>query len=50
MVQRLAAMLRNGGSDGVVYLSLRDPDGICVGLFYPDLTTPPVQGRHLDYH
>ncbi|REA74736.1 RES domain-containing protein, partial [Staphylococcus pseudintermedius] len=20
------------------------------GLFYPDLATPPLQGRHLDYH
>lgn len=50
MAQRLAAALRDGGSDGVVYPSLRAPDGVCVGLFYPDLATPPVQGRHLDYH
>jgi hypothetical protein len=50
MAQRLAAALRDGGSDGLVYPSLRDPDGVCVGLFYPDLATPPLQGRHLDYH
>ena len=27
----------------------RDPQGVCVGLFYPDLATPPMQGRRLDY-
>ena len=48
--QQLAAALRGSGSEGVVYPSRRDPDGICVGLFYPDLASPPVQGRHLDYH
>ena len=50
MAQRLAAALRDNGSDGLVYPSRRDPDGICVALFFPDLATPPVQGRHLDYH
>lgn len=50
MAQQLAAALRGSGSDGLVYPSRRDPDGVCVGLFYPDLATPPVQGRHLDYH
>ena len=50
MAQQLAAALRNSGSEGLVYPSRRDPDGACVGLFYPDLPTPPAQGRHLDYH
>ena len=31
------------------YPSLRDPGGVCVGLFYPDLPRR-LQGRHLDYH
>jgi len=48
--QSLAANLRRAGSDGVVYRSVRDPDGQCVALFYPDLAASPVQGRHLDYH
>jgi hypothetical protein len=48
--QRLGATLRAGGSEGLVYPSQRDPGGQCVGLFYPDLTTNLVQGRHLDYH
>jgi hypothetical protein len=48
--QRLAAELRASGSDGVVYASVRHPGGECVGLFYPDCASGPVQGRHLDYH
>lgn len=48
--QALAAALRAGGSDGIVYPSQRHPDGKCVALFYPDLASSPMQGRHLDYH
>lgn len=48
--QDLAHSLRAEGSDGLVYPSQRDPAGECVGLFYPDCATNPVQGRHLDYH
>jgi len=48
--QPLGAQLRAAGSQGLVYPSLRHPEGACVGLFYPDLATPPRQGRHLDYH
>ncbi|WP_066661583.1 MULTISPECIES: RES family NAD+ phosphorylase [unclassified Sphingomonas] len=48
--RRLGAALRASGSDGIVYPSLRDDGGECVGLFYPDLAHNPRQGRHLDYH
>lgn len=48
--QALAADLRAGGSEGIVYPSCRDPGGECVALFHPDLAARPVQGRHLDYH
>lgn len=48
--QRLAAALRAGGADGLVYPSIRHRGGECVGLFYPDRASEPVQGRHLDYH
>ena len=34
----------------VVFVPVRRPGGQCLGLFYPDLATPPVQARHLDYH
>lgn len=46
----LAKSLKRAGSDGVVYPSIRHPGGECVGLFYPDCASAPVQGRHLDYH
>ena len=48
--QRVGAALRAAGADGVLYPSVRNPGGRCLGLFYPDLASPPVQGRHLDYH
>ncbi|PZU66735.1 RES family NAD+ phosphorylase [Sphingobium sp.] len=48
--QALAIALRGTGSDGLVYPSIRHPGGECVGLFYPDGASSPVQGRHLDYH
>ena len=48
--QAIAVQLRAAGSDGLVYPSARLKGGECVGLFYPDLATNAVQGRHLDYH
>jgi len=48
--QVLGARLRLAGSDGVIYPSVRAPNGECVGLFHPDCAANPVQGRHLDYH
>lgn len=48
--QQLGARLRRDGSNGVLYPSVRHASGECVGLFYPDLASGVVQGRHLDYH
>lgn len=48
--QQLATNLRNAGSDGIAYPSVRHPGGECVALFQPDCASQPVQGRHLDYH
>ena len=48
--QWLGTELRAGGSDGLVYPSIRHEGGECVGLFYPDGASAPIQGRHLDYH
>lgn len=48
--QALATQLRGAGSNGVAYPSIRRQGGECVGLFYPDLASNAVQGRHLDYH
>ncbi len=49
--QDFGSHMRDDGSDGLVYPSVRLPGGQCAALFYPDLlATPPIQGRHLDYH
>ena len=48
--QSLAATLRTNGAEGLVYPSIRHQNGECVGLFYPDCASDPIQGRHLDYH
>ncbi len=48
--QTLGTQLRIAGSDGLVYPSLRFEGGECVGLFYPDRASNPIQGRNLDYH
>lgn len=48
--QRLGRALRDAGSDGIVYPSVRSPTGSCVGLFWPDIPTIPVHGTHYDFH
>ncbi len=48
--QKLARALRAQGSDGIVYPSVRYPQGECVAAFYPDVVSIPKQGRHLAYH
>lgn len=48
--QALAVRLRAGGSNGLVYPSVRHPGGLCVALFWPDLARSVGQGRALDYH
>lgn len=48
--QKVATDLRTSGSDGIIYPSVRNPGGTCAALFYPDLGSMPVQGRHVDYH
>ena len=48
--QALGAALRAAASDGIAYPSCRHRGGECVALFYPDLASGPIQGRHLDYH
>lgn len=45
----LARTLREAGSNGVVYDSVRHAGGECVAVFYPDLVAPCVQSEHLVY-
>ncbi len=45
----LARVLRQAGSNGVVYDSVRHPGGECIAAFYPDVVAPCVQAQHLTY-
>jgi hypothetical protein len=47
--QELAQALRAGGSNGVVYSSVREKGGQCIGAFWPDVVGIPVQERHLKF-
>ena len=48
--QEEGARLRAAGSDGVTWQSVREPDGRCIGAFWPDVVSIPVQGAHYMYH
>ena len=48
--QTIAETLRAQGSNGVLYNSVRSPSGECIGLFWPDVIAPPVQGDHFVFH
>ena len=56
MAGRVAALANEGralraqGNDGLVWSSVRMPDGQCIGIFWPDVIPGPVQGRHYSYH
>lgn len=47
--QQLGAGLRGNGSSGVVYTSVRHPDGQCIGVFRPPLLHNCRQGAALSY-
>ena len=48
--QELARTLKAAGTNGVVFPSVRDAGGECLGAFWPDVVGLPMQGRHLAYH
>lgn len=45
----LGVKLREEGSNGLVYHSVRNPNGQCVAVFRPRLLSPARQGAHLAY-
>jgi hypothetical protein len=47
--QQLAKALREAGSNGLVYRSVRDVGGECVAAFRPKAVTIPLQGGHYKY-
>lgn len=42
--------LRAAGSHGLLWPSVRMRGGSCIGIFWPNVITIPVQGRHYSYH
>lgn len=47
--QALAIEIRNSGSSGLAYDSVRNPDGECVAIFKPRVLSNCRQERHLTY-
>ena len=48
--QALAAELRANSSNGILYSSVRYPEGLAVALFWPDIAGIPTQGQHFSYY
>jgi hypothetical protein len=48
--QKAGAEIRASGSDGLVWNSVRCPGGECLGAFWPDVVSIPVQSSHFSYH
>lgn len=47
--QTFAIRLREEGSNGIVYDSVRDPGGECIAVFKPRMLAPVYQGAHYCY-
>ena len=48
--QSMAAKHRDEDSNGIIYTSVRYPDGLAVALFWPDVAGIPTQGQHFSYY
>ena len=48
--QAFARRLRDAGSAGLVFPSVRQPGGFCVGLFRPRALEPARSGKHIGLH
>ncbi|WP_235694169.1 RES family NAD+ phosphorylase [Caenibius tardaugens] len=48
--QAMAGTLRAAGADGVHHQSVRCPDGLCIGAFWPDVVGLPQQADHYELH
>jgi len=49
VTQSFAAQMREKGSNGLLYNSVRHPDGQCIAAFKPNAVSPVAQGAHLKY-
>jgi hypothetical protein len=48
--QPFGATLKETGSNGLVYPSVRSPGGVCVAAFRPRAVGLPIVSKHLKYH
>lgn len=48
--QALAGELRTQEANGIIYTSVRYPEGLAVALFWPDIAGIPTQGQHFSYY
>lgn len=48
--QRAGMELRNAGSDGLTWTSVRISGGRCIGVFWPDVVTIPTATTRYSYH
>ncbi|WP_241560128.1 RES family NAD+ phosphorylase [Solirhodobacter olei] len=48
--QGFAAELRSEGADGIVYPSVRHPEGTCIAAFWPNVVSVATQADHYRYH
>ncbi|WP_306146955.1 MULTISPECIES: RES family NAD+ phosphorylase [unclassified Roseibium] len=48
--QKAGAEIRASGSAGLVWNSVRCTSGECLGAFWPDVVSIPVQSSHFSYH
>ncbi|MFT7594689.1 MAG: hypothetical protein ACI8R4_002012 [Paracoccaceae bacterium] len=48
--QTLASDLRNQGANGMIYRSVRFPEGLAAALFWPDVVGLVKQGQHFSYY
>lgn len=46
--QAFARALRQAGSNGIVYPSVRHAEGECIAAFWPDVVGIPVQTKHVE--
>ena len=48
--QRAGKALRNAGSNGLIWTSVRSSDGKCIGTFWPDVVSIPIAKTRYGYH
>ena len=46
----LGRTLRDAGSDGIAFMSVRHAGGHCIGAFWPNVVTLPDQNKHIAFH